>query len=74
MPNFPKVDAGNPYLSRRYDMDIIDSKPWGHGRVTETGSWVQPTCPEAQLLSTLEGRHAFALGHLINHPGAGTAL
>jgi hypothetical protein len=31
MPNYPRIDTGNPYLSRRYDMDIIDSKPWGLG-------------------------------------------
>ncbi|KAG1676909.1 hypothetical protein FOA52_014785 [Chlamydomonas sp. UWO 241] len=31
MPNFPRVDTANPYLSRTYMMDIIDSKPWGTG-------------------------------------------
>ncbi|GLC36632.1 hypothetical protein PLESTM_000483100 [Pleodorina starrii] len=31
MPNFPKVDTDNPYLSCRYDQSIVDSKPWGRG-------------------------------------------
>ncbi|KAG2435224.1 hypothetical protein HXX76_007306 [Chlamydomonas incerta] len=31
MPNYPKVDTDNPYLSCRYDQSIVDSKPWGRG-------------------------------------------
>lgn len=38
MPNFPKIDIGNPYLSSRYDMTIIDSKPWGQGAGSETST------------------------------------
>ncbi|GAX79643.1 hypothetical protein CEUSTIGMA_g7084.t1 [Chlamydomonas eustigma] len=34
MPNFPRIDIGNPYLSRTYEMDVIDSKPWGDGDQT----------------------------------------
>jgi hypothetical protein len=36
MPNYPRIDLDNPYLSRRSDMDIVDSKPWGLGMWTQS--------------------------------------
>lgn len=33
MPGYPKVDRGNPYLLARYDARILDSQPWGRGRL-----------------------------------------
>jgi len=71
MPNYPRIDLNNPYLSRRYDMTIMDSKPWGSGPQAR-GPWPLPTCPEADaLLGALEGRQPYALGHMVNHPGKG---
>jgi len=31
MANYPRVDAGNPYLLARYDGAVVDGKPWGKG-------------------------------------------
>ncbi|GIL65077.1 hypothetical protein Vafri_18921 [Volvox africanus] len=122
MPNFPKVDTNNPYLSCRYDQSIVDSKPWGPGdpgtsassgscaishlptsisgiRAADgsssssssssisfirdstasascwgdscSTSWWTWAGPLSSALGQLEGRHPLALGHFVNHPGAG---
>jgi hypothetical protein len=31
MPNYPRIDKGNPYLTSRYDGRVVDSLPWGRG-------------------------------------------
>jgi len=52
-------------------MDIIDSKPWGLGQVAGASDWISPTCKEAELISALDGRNPFAVGHILNHPSVG---
>ncbi|KXZ47643.1 hypothetical protein GPECTOR_34g802 [Gonium pectorale] len=51
MPNYPRVDTDNPYLSCRFDQSIVDSKPWGRG---DSGP-VPGTAPEAASASPLPG-------------------
>ncbi|GFR44470.1 hypothetical protein Agub_g5733 [Astrephomene gubernaculifera] len=46
MPNYPRVDTDNPFLSCRYDQSIVDSKPWGRGDPGGTSSpSSSPTTP-----------------------------
>lgn len=63
MPNFPRIDTNNPYLSRRFDMDIVDSKPWGLGALQpgQQGKW--QACGRRWEGARCEGRAAAA--HLI---------
>ncbi|KAG2489549.1 hypothetical protein HYH03_012000 [Edaphochlamys debaryana] len=45
MPNYPKIDTDNPYLSCRYDQSIMDSKPWAQGDPGGAASANAPASP-----------------------------
>lgn len=67
MPNFPRIDTNNPYLSRRFDMDIVDSKPWGLGALQpgQEGRW--QACGRRAEGACCEGRAVAAHWTEVEH-------
>jgi hypothetical protein len=79
IPNYPHISLDNPWLSSRYDMTIIDSKPWpntAHG--ANAGRSLDGSAAAgggvSWVLGALEQRHPLAVGHLINHPRPGVCM
>jgi hypothetical protein len=84
LPGYPNVDRGGAFLMARYDATILDAAAWGRDvpdcaaprRDRPAGGPVAvgaALAAEAALGRAVDGRHPLALGHLANHPPAGSA-
>lgn len=84
LPGYPRIDVDNDYLMSRFDMVILDAKPWARGwppdrqqqrdwPVAAAKSAVEQRMELGRLRASVEARHPLALAHFANHPPGGVA-